>query len=90
VSITDLMKDKLEKQLGALNEKLEAAEAEAKARKAAAEADAAGAELEKELLGKVNDLKDKLAEGQAYLAELADSGEEKADEIKARIARFFD
>ena len=90
MSITDLLKDKLEKQLSALNEKLEAAEAEAKAKKAVAEADAAGAELEKELLGKVNDLKDKLAEWQVYLAELTDAGEEKADEIKARIARFFD
>jgi predicted nuclease with TOPRIM domain len=90
VSITDLLKTKLEKQLNSLNEKLEAAEAEARAKKASAEADAAGAELEKELLGRVNELKDKLIEGQAYLEELADAGEEKSAEIKARLARFFD
>lgn len=90
MSITDLLKDKLEKQLNALNEKLEAAEAEAKARKAAAEADAAGAELEQELLGRVNELKERLIEGQAYLEELADAGEEKAGDIKARISNFFD
>lgn len=90
MSITDLLKDKLEKQLSALNERLEAAEAEAKAKKAAAEADAASAELEKELLARVNDLKEKLVEGQAYLDELTDAGEVKAEEIKNRIASFFD
>jgi hypothetical protein len=90
VSITDLLKEKIEKQLSALNEQLEAAEADAKAKKAAAEADAAGAELQKELLSRVNDLKDKLVEGQAYLAELADAGDEKSQQIKAKIATFFD
>ena len=90
MSITDLLKEKVEKQLNALSEQLEAAEADAKAKKAAADADAAGAELQKELLGKVNDLKDKLAEGQVYLAELADAGDEKSQQIKAKIAKFFD
>ena len=90
MSITDLLKEKIEKQLGALNEQLEAAEADAKAKKAAAEADAAGAELQKELLSRVNDLKDKLIEGQAYLAELADAGDVKSQQIKDKIAKFFD
>ena len=90
MSITVLLKEKVEKQLNALNEQLEAAEADAKAKKAIAEANAAGAELQKELLGKVNDLKDKLIEGQAYLAELADAGDEKSQQIKDKIAKFFD
>ncbi len=90
MSIADLLKEKVEKQLSALHEQLEAAEADAKAKKAAAEADAAGAELQKELLGKVNELKEKLIEGQAFLVELADAGEEKSEQIKAKIAKFFD
>ncbi|MEP5764028.1 MAG: hypothetical protein ABJ308_05520 [Halieaceae bacterium] len=90
MGITDLLKEKVEKQLAAVNEQLEAAEAEAKAKKAQAEADVAGAELEQELLGKVNELKDKLIEGQAFLEELANAGDEKADQLKARIASFFD
>lgn len=90
MGITDLLRDKVEKQLAAMNERLEAAEAEARARKAEAEADAAGAELQEELLSKVNDLKDRIAEGQAYLVELADAGDEKAEEIRAKIASFFD
>ena len=90
MSITDLLKDKMEKQLTSLNEQLEAAEAQAKAKKAAAEADAANAELEQELLGRVNELKEKMKERQAYRAELADAGEDKAEEIKAKIASYFD
>ena len=90
MGIKDLLRDKVEKQLAAMNERLEAAEAEARARKARAEADAAGAELQEELLAKVNDLKDRIAEGQAYLAELADAGDEKAEEIRGKIARLFD
>ncbi len=90
MSIADLLKEKVEKQLNALKEQLEAAEADAKAKQAAAEAHAAGAELQKELLGKINDLKDKLVEGQAYLAELADAGDEKSRQIKDKISEFFD
>lgn len=90
MGITDLLRDKIEKQLAAMDERLEAAEAEAKARKAQAEADAAGAELQEELLGKVNDLKDRIARGQAYLAELADAGDEKAEDIRRKISRLLD
>ena len=90
MSLMDLMKDKIEKQMAAYDQQLEAAEAEAKARKARAKADVAGAELEEQLLGRVNEIKDKIAEGQAYLKELADAGDDKAEEIKAKIANFFD
>jgi len=90
MSLIDLLKEKVEKQMAAYDERLEAAEAEAKARKAQAEADVAGAELEQQFLTQVNDLKDKIAEGQAHLKELADAGDEKAEEIKSKIANFFD
>lgn len=90
MSLIDLLREKVEKQLTAINEQLEAAEAEARARKARAEADVAGAELEQEVLTRVNELKDRLAEGQAYLRELADAGDEKADEIRKKVTRFFD
>ena len=90
MGLIDLLKERLEKQMSALNEELQAAEAKAKAKKARAESDVAGAELEEELLSRVNELKDRLAEGQLYLQELSDVGEEKADEIKARLTRFFD
>ena len=90
MGIMDLMREKIEKQLAAYDEQLQAAEAEARAKKARAEAEVAGAELEEQLLGKVNELKDKIAEGQAYLQELADAGEDKAEEIKGKLSRFFD
>jgi hypothetical protein len=90
MSLIDLLKEKVEKQMAAYDEQLEAAQAQAKAKKAKAEADAAGAELEEQLLTQVNDIKDKMAEGQAYLKELADAGEDKAEELKAKAASFFD
>ena len=90
MSLIDLMKEKVEKQMAAYDQQLEAAQAKAKARKAKAEADVAGADLEEQLLSQVNDIKDKMAEGQAYLKELADAGEDKAEEIKAEAASFFE
>ncbi len=90
MSLIDLLREKVEKQVAAVDEQLQAAEAEARAKKARAEADVAGAELEEELLGRVNELKDKLAQGQAYLQELADAGDDKIDEMKDRISRLFD
>ena len=90
MALVELLKGKVEKQLAALNEQLEAAEAEAKAKKARAEADAAGAELEQEMISKVNELKDRMAEGQVFLQELTEAGEDKAEDIKAKIAAFFD
>ena len=89
MSLIDLLKEKVEKQMSAYDEQLEAAQAKARAKKAQAEADVAGADLEEQFLTQVNDIKDKMAEGQAYLKELADAGEDKADEIKAKAASFF-
>ena len=90
MSLIDLMKEKVEKQLAAYDEQLEAAQAKAKAKKAQAESDVAGAELEEQFLTEINDIKNKMAEGQAYLQELAEAGEEKAEGIKSKIASFFD
>ncbi|MEP4146070.1 MAG: hypothetical protein ABJL54_02555 [Halioglobus sp.] len=90
MSLIDLLKEKVEKQMAAYDEQLEAAQAKAKAKKAQAEADVAGAELEEQFFNQVNDIKDKMAEGQAYLKELADAGEDKAEEIKAKAASFFE
>lgn len=90
MSLIDLMKEKIEKQLSAYDQQLEAAQANARAKKAKAESDRAEADLEEHFLAQVNELKEKMAEGQAYLKELAEAGEEKAEEIKARAVRFFD
>ena len=90
MSLIDLLKEKVEKQMAAYDEQLEAAQAKARARKAQAEADAAGADLEEQFLQQVNELKDKMAEGQAYLAELAEAGEDKAEQLKARLSSFLD
>jgi hypothetical protein len=89
MSLIDLLKEKVEKQMAAYDEQLEAAQAKAKAKKAQAEADVAGADLEEQFLTQVNDIKDKMAEGQAYLKELADAGEDKAEGIKAKAVSFF-
>ncbi|QFU75547.1 hypothetical protein EY643_07720 [Halioglobus maricola] len=89
MSLIDLLKEKIEKQLAVYDEQLEAAHANAKAKKAQAEADLAGADLEEELLSQANEIKEKLAEGQAYLKELAEAGEDKAEEIKAKASSFF-
>lgn len=90
MSLIELLKEKVERQMAAYDEQLEAAQAKAKARKAQAEADAAGADLEQQFLAEVNNIKDKMAEGQVYLQELADAGEEKAEEIKLKVASYFD
>ena len=89
MSLIDLLKEKVEKQMAAYDVQLEAAQAKAKAKKAKAESDAAGAELEQQFLTEVNDIKDKMAEGRAYLQELAEAGDDKADEIKSKITSFF-
>jgi hypothetical protein len=89
MNLIDLLKQKVEKQMAAYNEQLEAAQAKAKARKAQAEADVAGADLEEQFLTQINEIKDKMAEGQAYLKELAEAGEDKAQYITAKAASFF-
>lgn len=89
MSLIDLLKQRVEKQMAAYDQQLEAAQAKAKAKKAQAEADVAGADLEEQFLTQVNDIKAKMADGQAYLKELADAGDDKAEEIKAKAASFF-
>ena len=89
MSLIALMKEKLEKQMAAYDQQLEAAQAKAKAKKAQAEAEVADADLEEQLLHQINDIKSKMAEGQAYLKELADASEDKAEEIKTKAASFF-
>jgi hypothetical protein len=90
MSLIGLLKEKVEKQMAAYDEQLEAAQATAKAKKAQAEADVAGADLEEQLLTQVNEIKDKMAEGQAYLKELADAGEDKFEEFKLKAASFLE
>ena len=89
MSLIDLVKEKIEKQMAAYDEQLEAAQAKAKAKKAQAQADVAGADLEEQFLTQVNDIKDKMAEGQAYLKDLADAGEDKAEENKDKASSFL-
>jgi uncharacterized protein involved in exopolysaccharide biosynthesis len=84
------LQERLAKQIALADERLNAAQAEAKARKAQAEADVASAELEEELLGQVNALRDKIEEGQNYLKELADAGEDQVQDLMARVEGFFD
>lgn len=90
MALTDLLKEKLEKQLTSWDAELEAAQAKAKARQAEAEAEAADAELDEAIWSRVNELKDKLADGRRYLADLADAGEDKAEQVKAKVAALFD
>ena len=90
MSLVALLKQKIEKQMAAYDQQLEAAEAKARAKKAKAEADVAGADLEEQLLTQVNEIKDKMAEGKAYLQELSDAGEDKAEELKGKVSRFFE
>jgi len=90
MELSKLLKEKIEKQISSWDAEIEAAESKAKARHAEAESDAAEAELETELWGRVKDLREKASQGRKYLAELADAGEDKAGEMKAKIASFFD
>jgi hypothetical protein len=90
VSLIDLLREKIERQMAAYDEQLEAAQAKAKAKRAQAEADVADAELEQQLLQDINDIKEKLAQGRAYLQEVAEAGEDKADAIRSKISRFLE
>lgn len=86
MDLRKLLKDKIEKQLESWNAELEASEAKARARHAEAEADVADAELDKELWGRINDLKDRVAKGRRYLADLKDAGDEKAEQLKSKVS----
>lgn len=88
MSLAELLKEKIEKQLDSWNADLEAAEVKARAKEKKAELDAADAQFEQELLGKISDLKDKISEGRGYLAELLETADEKAEEIKEKYAKL--
>lgn len=90
MSLIDLLREKIERQMAAYDEQLEAAQAKAKAKKAQAQADVADAELEQQLLQDINDIKEKLAQGRGYLQELAEAGEDKAEAIRSKISSFLD
>ncbi len=90
MDLSKLLKDKIEKQLDSWNAELEASEAKAKARLAGAQADAADAELDKEVWGRINDLKDKVAQGREYLADLKDAGGDKAEQLKKKVSALLD
>ena len=90
MSIASQLREQLEKQLALANERLNAAQAEAKAKKAQAEADMASAELEEEVLQTISDLRARVEQGQAYLQELLEAGDEKAGELRERLENFFD
>lgn len=88
MSLADLLKEKIEKQLDSWSADLEAAEGKAQAKEKKAELDAADAQFEKELLGKIGDLRDKISEGRAYLEELLDAADDKAEELKKKYAKL--
>ena len=88
MSLADLMKEKIEKQLDSWSADLEAAESKAKAKEAKAEKDAADAQLEKEILGKIGDLKDKISEGRAYLEELLGGDDDTAEKVKSKYDKL--
>lgn len=88
MSLADLMKEKIEKQLDSWGADLEAAESKAKAKEAKAEKDAADAQFEKELLGKIGDLKDKISEGRAYLEELLGGDDDTAEKVKSKYDKL--
>ncbi len=90
MDLSKLLKDKIEKQLDSWNAELEASEAKAKARLAEAQADAADAELDKELWGRINDLKEKVAQGRSYLADLMDASGDKAEQMKKKVSALLD
>lgn len=90
MSLSDLLREQLEKRIESWNTQIDAAEAKARARQAAAEADAASAELEQELWTRAQDLRAKVNEGKAYLDELAQAGDDKAEQLKAKLRALLD
>jgi hypothetical protein len=88
MSLTDLLKDKIEKQLDSWGADLDAAEKKAKAKEAKADLDAADAQLEQDILGKVSELKDKISEGRNYLEELLGGDDDKAEEVEKKYSKL--
>lgn len=90
MSLAEMLREQLEKRIESWNTQIDAAEAKAKARQAAAEADASSAEIEQELWAKAQDLREKVNEGKAYLDELAQAGEDKTEQLKAKLRSLLD
>lgn len=90
MSLAELLREQLEKRIESWNTQIDAAEAKARARHAAAEADAASAELEQEMWNRAQDLREKVRQGRDYLDELARAGEDRAEQLKARLRELLD
>jgi hypothetical protein len=90
VELSKLLKEKIERKIDSWNAEIEAAEATARARQEKAQSEAADAEFESELWGRVKELRDRVSRGRKYLEDLTDAGEEKAAQIKAKIAGLLD
>ena len=90
MSLTDLLREQLEKRIESWNTQIDAAEAKARARQAEAEADASSAELEQELWARAQDLRAKVKEGKAYMDELAQAGEDKTEQLKAKLRQLLE
>lgn len=88
MSLTDLLKDKIQKQLDSWSADLAAAQKKAQAKEARAELDAADAQLEQTILGKVGELQEKIDRGRSYLEELLSGDEDKAEEIEKKYAKL--
>lgn len=90
MSLADLLREQLEKRIESWNTQIDAAEAKARARQAEAEADASSAELEQELWARAQELRAKVNEGKAYMDELARAGEDKTEQLKAKLRKLLD
>jgi hypothetical protein len=90
MSLADLLREQLEKRIESWNSQIDAAEAKARARQAEAEADASSAELEQELWARAQSLRERVNEGRAYLDELAQAGEDKTEQLKAKLRKLLE
>ena len=90
MSLSELLKEQLEKRMESWNRQIDAEEAKARARQAAAEADASSAELEQQLWANAQELRAKVQEGKQFLDELTRSGEDKAEQFKAKLRKLLD
>ena len=90
MSLSELLKEQLEKRMESWNRQIDAEEAKARARQAAAGADASSAELEQQLWANAQELRAKVQEGKNFLDELTRSGEDKAEQFKAKLRKLLD
>ncbi len=90
MGFSDLLRESIEKQIERWSTELDAAESRARAKQAKAEADKADADLEKEILGKIGELRDKISEGRRYVEELLDSDDDKAAKVEKEYSKLKD